>query len=248
MKAWALWIGFALIMVQSPPVGNGSISGVIVESTTGAPIEDVEVSVERKTATTPPFKTVRMITDELGRFEISGLPAGRYRIHWERQGFHAPRNVRGDEIRITTRSGCCSLNVSGRGRSVYANPGVEVDVDGTQATKKLSLSLVAGGVISGRVLDPRGEPLAGGNITALTIFYEYGSPVLHVAGQATTNDRGRFRLWGLKPGKYYIRAESRRDSEGRFTYFPGVPNAGTAGAIAVASGGEFRGADFNIQP
>ena len=125
---------------------------------------------------------------------------------------------------------------------------MEVLVDPKQPANKLTLSLVAGGVISGRVLNPRGEPLAGGPVTALGTSYIQGYPILYQESSVIADERGNFRLWGLHPGSYYIRAHST-DPQGvvQYTYFPGAHNTIEAQTITVASAGEFKGADFSLQ-
>src|SRR4030095_7343601 len=97
MKPWILSIGLALSL-QTVPTGNGSISGVVRESSTSSPIPDVEVeisAVRLEGASSPTFN-IHATTDESGRFEVRGLPSGRYRLHWQREGFFTTESAPDD--------------------------------------------------------------------------------------------------------------------------------------------------------
>jgi len=260
MKAWVLSIGLALSL-QIAPIETGSISGVVIESNTSSPIPDVAIEIyalhmqDRRDAkpSSPPFKTIYTTTDDRGRFEVRGLPPGRYQIQCQRAGFYTTEKPTGDEglgIGIST-SGRPPLNVwTGKSPSRYEGSlKTEVSLETKQPTKELTLSLLSGGVVSGRVLDAGGQPLAGGKITALGLDYEQGFPFLYEVDSVAADERGNFRLWGMAPGSYYIRADYRNSQDQlHFSYFPGVPSAAEAASITVASGAEYRGANFNIQP
>lgn len=57
------------------------------------------------------------------------------------------------------------------------------------------------GAITGRVLDENGIGLSDADVLA----YRAGLP-LGIAGQAVSDDRGVYRIHGLDPGKYWVRA------------------------------------------
>src|SRR5262249_10876652 len=68
-------------------------------------------------------------------------------------------------------------------------------------------------VISGRVVDERGDPLVGVNVRAARISYFAGRRTTTVptatgadilAGRAITDDRGMFRFTNLMPAEYLI--------------------------------------------
>ena len=62
--------------------------------------------------------------------------------------------------------------------------------------------------------------------------YQQGDRRLVPAGQAQTDDRGVYRVWGLNPGDYYVSAVARNEGLGG----RGVP-AAAAAALADALGG-----------
>ena len=79
-------------------------------------------------------------------------------------------------------------------------------------TVEVALQLQKGAVITGKVLDASGEPLADARIMAMHRFNAGGPggsvPRLMPAagGMQQTNDLGEFRVASLAPGEYYIAA------------------------------------------
>ena len=117
----------------------------------------------------------------------------------------------------------------------------------------LKLQMIPQMAISGRVTDDRGEPIQG------VVVNLYSSPVVDgerriqsVEGQ-DTNDLGNFRFRGLRPGHYFVCAESHQGfpaSPPLRPYagacYPGPPNENDAG-ISLAPGVEQR-IDMTLSP
>jgi hypothetical protein len=124
------------------------------------------------------------------------------------------------------------LNVRPGEKEPSSTSSSEVDVEAKKEGKDVTFELIPGGVITGRVLDPRGQPLAGGRVVALRTIYDAGYSILDEHSEAIADERGNFRLWGLRPGSYTVRAEYRgtgiAPEPNQFTYFPGVANANLA--------------------
>src|SRR4029079_9940193 len=91
-------------------------------------------------------------TDEDGRYEMSGLPAGRYTVTAARAGF------------LTLRYGQRRPREQGK----------PVDVADGQAIANIDFALANMSVISGRVLDAEGEPIAGVRVMAMRSLYIAG--------------------------------------------------------------------------
>ena len=67
-----------------------------------------------------------------------------------------------------------------------------------------------GSVISGRVLDEFGEPVADAMVNAMRSAWTAGRRKLQPTGRsAQTNDLGQYRIYGLPPGDYYVSATLR---------------------------------------
>jgi protocatechuate 3,4-dioxygenase beta subunit len=76
--------------------------------------------------------------------------------------------------------------------------------------------MTASGVVTGRMTNEDGEPMVSAQVVALQrpseeeLEDEGASPSrkwrLQAVGSAQTDDRGQYRLFGLDPGEYYLKA------------------------------------------
>lgn len=208
---------------REPPQNTaGTIAGIVLRSGTSVPVEGARVSLSDGTT------QLNSLTDREGRFAILNIPAGRYSLRVQRDGYFTPRE------------------------GIVASPSLVIVNEGQQV-RDLRFTLVPGGTISGRVLDPRGRPLADVQIAALRLSYVDGRPRFGVHKTATTNDRGDYRLFWLEPGRYYIRGEKASDRttsalDGYLrSYFPGTSNTEQARHVEVVEDTEAAGIDFAIQ-
>src|SRR5262249_21582393 len=65
---------------------------------------------------------------------------------------------------------------------------------------------------------PEGEPLARMAVTALRVRFEDGRRKVSAVDSAYTDELGQYRITGLAPGKYYVRAEPKvKGPAGDFT-------------------------------
>lgn len=160
------------------------------------------------------------------------LPAGRYTV-WAGKGGYV-------EVQF------------GQRRPFEAGRPIQL-ADG-EVLEKLEVVLPRGSVITGRVVDEFGEPVAEASVQALRLQIIDGRRRLVGAGRrAPTDDLGSFRLFGLPPGRYYISATMRSfgadpDEPVGYapTYYPGTPEAALAQAIVVGVGQEMTGVDFPL--
>ena len=175
-----------------------------------------------------------------GEFEIRELPAGRYTITASRSGFLS----------------------SQYGQRRYGEQGKPVEVADGATIESIDFALDRAGVISGRVTDETGEPVANAFIYSLQSQFFRGRRqfVPIVAGQvhASTDDMGGYRLTPVAPGEYVILAAFREtwvsdDKEKQMlgyapTAFPGTANISEAQRIKVAAGQEAAAIDFSLVP
>jgi len=124
-----------------------------------------------------------------------------------------------------SRNGFITQSYSSDGSLLRVTP---VTLAKGQALKQLVFKLTPQGVISGRVLDEDGEPLADAYVRPMVFRYMSGRRELVPAGGTSTNDLGEFRLHNLRPGKYIVSAS--RISP----YRPGAPERIVGSAQAVA--------------
>lgn len=162
--------------------GTSSIAGVIVDHDR-QPVRRASVSIG---GNSQPARTV--VTDEAGRFMFAAIPAGRYTLTVKKPGY--PQMSFGAREPFRTGSG--------------------VVVSAGQALSGLSITLARGGVIEGTVYNERGEPVPGIPVqpwelrTALAGERTVASPRMDDDQRTTTDDRGRYRIYGLPPGEYTI--------------------------------------------
>ncbi|PYR90959.1 MAG: hypothetical protein DMF84_18570 [Acidobacteria bacterium] len=166
---------------QAQPQGTAVIAGRVVAADTGRPIKRARVMVSaggRQARATT--------TDEQGRFRITDLMGGSYTITASRTGFVDA--------------------VYGQRRPLQ--PGTAIQLADGQQIATIDLRLVRGGVITGRVLDEDGEPLARALVTVQRYQYIRGERQLSAAGGGQSDDRGQYRVFGLPPGEYYVSADA----------------------------------------
>jgi uncharacterized surface anchored protein len=162
--------------------GTARLSGVVVtydqvaSPVRGATVTLTEVAGGLSKQTTE--------TDENGSFTFGELPAGRYDVSaikaaYLKTSFGATRPERtGTPIAIT---------------------------DGQQVTT-ITLKMWRGGVITGLLLDAKGRPLPGANVSVRRFQFVNGARTIAAttSGSATTDDRGVYRVFGLPPGDYAV--------------------------------------------
>jgi hypothetical protein len=180
--------GPTLAARQQPPgapAGTGLIAGALTTADRGEPVRKATVRV----TSTSPRLTRTTTTDAEGRFRITDLPPGEYRLSGLRPGFL--EMVYGATLPGGTRIGT----------PIRLAPGQTID--------NISLPLPRGGVIAGVVLDEFGDPAFSVSVRALRLGYSNGERIVQTSGNSTTDDQGAYRLAGLLPGEYLVTAVPR---------------------------------------
>ena len=173
--------------MQSAQVGR--LSGVVLSSDTrravrGATVSAVAVASRSEDAT--PDLIVGAITDDEGGFVLDGLAPGRYRLRATKSGH------------VDAEYGAPSADQAGTLVAVAAGQSIE----------GLVITLSRGGVITGTVVDPEGEAVEGVAVTARTSILP-----TQAADTAKTDASGRYRIYGLPPGDYFVVALPPLQSE-----------------------------------
>lgn len=173
--------------VQTAKPGDAVVSGTVQKLADSQPIKGARVqlvSLEDHT------RSLTINTDIAGHFELRGVSAGRYRLRVSRDGF--------------------LMQEYGARRAGQA--GATLTVRPAQTISDLVFRMTPSAVIAGRVINEDGEPLPWTRVTALREGYSDGKRRLAAETTSPTNDLGEYRLFGLKPGRYFISAD----------YHPGV--------------------------
>lgn len=133
-----------------------------------------------------PIAPAQVITDDDGNFEFSNLLPANYAISAAAPGYVSPL-PEDDEDDQDNRSNLFRLG----------------DV--------ANITLVKGGVITGKILNTNNEPLTGVTVSAVRIGNLKGEPDELSAARGfargwRTDDRGVYRIYGLNPGTYIVQA------------------------------------------
>jgi hypothetical protein len=229
--------------LSSPPSGTTkkdecSIAGTVVKLAGSEPLTKVRVHLQSMDDRTRAISTV---TNAVGRFELMGIDAGRYRLTVSRVGF------------VTQEYG----------QKTTDDPGAVLSLRSGQELKDLLFRLIPSGVIAGRILDEDGEPLPSVNVTASREVYSEGKRTLSMGATVETNDLGEYRLFGLSPGRYFVSAvyprwsrsgggedsgSSGLEQQGYAKmYYPGATDFGNAIPTVLEGGEEIPSTDILLR-
>ena len=164
-------------------------------------------------------------SDTSGRFEFRDLPAGTY-----------------------------GLSVMPAAGYVSPRSSDPVRVEEGKTTT-VTIRLDRAGAIAGRVLDDDGEPVARSQVRAAMWESLGGARRITQMRSSSTDDRGEFRIFGLRAGDYYVSASpAYRAPSGAGgprtgfvqTYYPGVPSMAGAARVKVHPGADTGGIDVPL--
>jgi protocatechuate 3,4-dioxygenase beta subunit len=155
-------------------------------------------------------------TDRDGRFLMVDLPSPRVSLSARKNGYYS-RLVNGRE-----------------------HDALVLDCSVPEDCEGVTFELGRAAVLSGTVVDEWGEPLDDVSVTVLRGDETQGSAVPVSGGN--TDDRGAFRIAGLKPGEYTVKAEYRRQ---RFYRAPALLSEPVN--VTVAEGEEVGGFQIAVR-
>lgn len=239
------------LLVQSPASASKpgdkapppcTVSGRVVTAADGTPVASSRVALipehERRES-----QVYAAISDSSGQFRISGVPAGRYQF-------------------LATHTGYVDQHYQSTGDDT----GAILALQAGQEVKDVLFRMTLAAVLTGRVNDEDGEPMALIEVVSLRRPTDEETEdlddslskrqELRPAGIAQTDDRGQYRIFGLKAGEYYIKAVDEYEPMGHMVigsewdvrqalgsqyapvYYPGVTQIGQAESMVVRPGEE----------
>jgi hypothetical protein len=170
------------------------------------------------------------MTDSDGRFEFDGLPQGSLMVTAQKPGFFSEQELPGFR------------------RPQFADIGPEA--------APTTIKLVPEAIITGRILDPDGLPVARLTVRALTQNVVNGRKQWQSGTIAYTDDDGNYRISNLKPGSYFLIAGPGRalafvarsggDLGGEMGY-PAVLYPGLNSPVKLGAGQKTE-LDFSVKP
>jgi uncharacterized protein (DUF2141 family) len=211
------------------------------------------------TAQTPPAATEPASLSGAVANSVTGAPVLRAHVSIRSSGgseqqYGAITNGEGKFTMTQLPPGHYTVSVERAGFVMPRNPAgtsfTDVKLSPGDKKESFNLTLVPTGAISGRVFDAAGEPMQGIRVTA-----EGGSG----GESATTDDKGQFRVGGLRPGKYRIKAapqttplppETRTDGTADVhyspTYYPDSLAEKQAARVEVQPAAELTDIDIRL--
>jgi hypothetical protein len=235
---------------EERPASSCVVAGRVVTAAEGNPLKSVRVVLVPEQSGSR-RKISATTSDSDGRFLLKDVVPGRYRFFASRPGFveqHYQAKGNGD------------------GALLLLKPGDKVS--------DVLFRMTVAAVVSGRVTNEDGEAMSRVQVVALRAPSEEDiedegqftprKRELQPVSSAQTDDRGQYRIFGLKPGEYYIRVtdafEPDRNvpvdenywvkevlgSEYAPVYYPGVLQVSQAQVVSVRAGGEVQ-ADVSMQ-
>jgi hypothetical protein len=228
------------IAVTAVSAQSARIEGIAVNGATGEPIIGVEMRLgerpdKNNDKVMGPF--IRTSTDRYGRFAFNHLRISNYFLYSDGAGYLKNALVQ-----------------NGRGKDdFYLRSG---------ETRFFRLVLLPEGSIIGRVLDEVGQPIVGVDVSAIREDSNFGRRFIasyqHWGGssEASTNNKGEFRIGELDPGRYFIETtfstvkkvdESLLKKGYVPAYYPDSPTMAMATALCMGAG-EQRKIDFHLLP
>ena len=237
---------FALVapqcLAQSPPApkatGSYSISGVVVSTVTGQPLDRAEVSLHNPGGESLVAQTT---TGQDGRFAFYHLPASKFALSASRRGYIG--------MAYDEHEGYSTAIVTGEG----------LKSDG------LTFRLPPRAVIRGIVSDDSGDPVQQARVSLYRVDLRTGLGNIVRAGNTTTDDTGAYEFAHLDAGNYYIavmatpwyasRPQARHDAAGNLlpedqhspldvayptTFYADVTDSDSATPIPVKAGDQVQ--------
>lgn len=218
----------AAIFIQSQTVPTkgptATISGKVTLKGKGLP--GIVVAL-RSIESNQRVKAYKAVTDEEGNYRLTNVSPGNYQV-----AAVAPAFIVGEE--------------QGRGKTLI--------ITKDETIENIDFTLIRGGVITGKVTDSDGRPVV-----------EEGVELYPVQGNAVqmnqrvfmeldtrTDDRGIYRIYGVRPGNYRVAAgQTLNSSSGqgvsyKKTFYPAASEISQAGIIEVTEGSETTNIDITL--
>lgn len=236
---------------EDPASGPCTVTGRVVSAAEGNPLKSARVSLipEHSRSYNEIYATS---SDNDGHFTLRDIPPGLYRFFAAHAGFveqHYKAGINDTGPLFSLKSG--------------------------EKVSNILFRLVTASVIAGRVMNEDGDPMQRVEVVALRRpseeeIEDVDAPRQHKiqlepVGSAGTDDRGQYRIFGLKPGEYFVRASDSflpaggsvpvdesdwvkewLGSDYALAYYPGVTQVSQAQVVPIKAGEEAQ-ADISMR-
>lgn len=207
---------------------DATVSGKVTIK--GKPAVGVLVGL-RASRPTQSDSTFKATTDSDGNYRITDVPGGSF------------------EVAPVAPALVISEVDSSRGQTVVITEGEHVE--------GIDFELVRGGVITGKITDVDGHPVIEERITLSPVDQRtQRGPFYSGSRMFVTDDRGIYRLFGVRPGRYkvsvgegdnsYYRAIGSGRSLHQTTFYPDTTDPAKATVVEIGEGTEATGIDIAL--
>jgi len=229
---------------------NCNVDGQVVDSVTSLPVAGAVVTIYNKhayrvdggiaisgTGLQPPEQVPQedprsVISGDNGRFSFAGLEPGIYIVGAIKEGY--------------LRSRYMTPNPAFSG-TITLEPGTDAH--------DLPIRLRPQSVLAGHILGAGGAPLAGAKVGLGKLAVGRDGRAMSIQASVVTNQRGEYRIEGLEPDEYYVRAEppargpNTSGAAGPLymvSFYPGSETAGDAHTVKLSEGQHLEGLDMTL--
>jgi hypothetical protein len=213
------------------PQDKCTIAGTVIDAVSGLPLKGAveKLTVIQNDSTSVPQST-SALSDASGHFVFEGLSTGRYILLASHDGY----------VKNDPASGYFG------DKWLTLAPG--------QHLNDVVFRLVPDGTVAGDITNEAGKPLRGVSVQALKSSYPNGRHRLRDVAHSVTNDAGEYRIPGLTPGKYYIRAKppdslkAKPGTDKSYVplYYPAANDSARTVALVLRPGEDLAGIDMSL--
>jgi hypothetical protein len=157
--------------------GSFRIAGRVVNAKTGSPLARARVSI---TDARNAQRTASILTSGDGKFEFSGVPAGKFALEGAARGFIRAAYDQHDQFST----------------AIVTGAGLD--------TESLVLGLDPVAVLTGKILDESGEPVRHAAVTVYREDHFSGVSRIRRFRSAQTDDLGTYEVAALDAGTYFV--------------------------------------------
>src|SRR5215831_14061979 len=178
---FAFGVALITLLIQtaaSQQEATGQFEGVILRLGTGEPVSKANIELRGGP------QTLLTSTESDGKFYFPNLAPGDYHIVARRDGYWPAEY----------------------GQRWVDGPGQPITLQAGHKISGIQIQMTPGGVITGRITNRFGQPMAGARVRAMKPWVQENQRVLRVVQEVVANDLGEYRLIWLLPGRYYISA------------------------------------------
>ena len=218
--------------LAKPVPGTGSIAGSVRDEKDGKPVGGAVVTVHSSDLSSQPYRYGKAQTDSSGRYAVTGLKSGTYFAQVTADGYVWELYDGAEDVR-------------------HATP---IMVTEPQAASGIDFRIERGGILSGRVADASGKPIAKAMVMAdhgrkdsVSIDPSSSDFFSTTPYAGTTDPAGDYVIPNVKKGKYIVQAMVWLEWETVSRWYRDAETPLDADSVEVRSGETTSGIDFRLK-